>query len=99
MSKVNGISAAWFGATLSTADRYRHERPSADLDPGILKASTGTLRVLRDNLVSDLNDSSRSDFHGDYQIQLKQIDAELERRGRCRDAEFAAAVVRTFGAP
>jgi hypothetical protein len=91
----NSTSAAWFGATLSTADRYRNERPSADLDPGILNASTGTLQVLRANIVSALNDSRRSNSHGDYQIQLAQIDAELEARARRRDAEFAVTVART----
>jgi len=91
------VSAASFGATLSTDDRYRDQRPSAYLDRVILRAQTGTLQVLRDNLVSCLNDSRRADFHGDYQIQLSQIDAELQARARRRDAGFAVTVGRTQG--
>lgn len=53
---------------------------SNTIDPGVLKASSGTLLVLRDNLVSAMNDSRRADFHGDYRLQLEQIDAELSSR-------------------
>jgi len=55
-------------------------RDSTNIDLGVLKASTGTLLVLRDNLVSALNDSRRDNCHADYRLQLEQIDAELSRR-------------------
>lgn len=70
------MNARQFFSGFSTA----RARESATIDPGVLKASSGTLMVLRDNLASALNDSRRAGFHGEYRTQLEQIDAELSSR-------------------